>query len=277
MKAYTALYPESTGMNESPFTLHRQGCAAAKREQEKRGGSLEDFEAANNREAVEHVIDSELREMGYSPADIKVHYCCGRTPKSTAKEANTMAPAKTRTTRKAAKATEPAKETAEETPKADARRKHDDSALTEALVERVVNGDEKVAEVAKDLGIPAGKAAFLLMIHEADATPKLQIKVKTKDEAPDAITKARDEDLLSWGMIAARLRVNGERLSESTVKSMYQGNITKVTSARPKREAPAKATKATTTKTTTRRAPSKGKVIRPAPGAKRAKGTPDPS
>jgi hypothetical protein len=183
-----------------------------------------------------------------------------------------MAPAKTTRTRKPKPA--PVETETNDEPKTDSRRKHDDAALTEALVERTVEGDEKVSAVAKDLGIPTGKAAFLLMVHEAEETPKLQIKVKSKDEAPAAITEARDEDLLSWGAIAARLRINGERISEPTVKSMYDGEITKVHSARPKAEKPAKPAKAAST---TRRAPSKGKVTRPAPGAKRTKGVPDPS
>lgn len=217
MPEFTALYPSITGGNDLPFSLHRKGCKDIEREARRRGASTEHITADRIADAVAHIIDEELEEMGYSAADVKVHNCCkANHPKS--KEDTTMA----RTARKST----PAKKTTarKSTPKATeqvGRKKHDDAALTEQVVARHVDGDESLGAVAKDLGITPGKAAFLILMHEADKSPKLRRKAADDAEAATVILEMRNDEHQSWGQIAARLFVAGKRISEPKIKRLF--------------------------------------------------------
>jgi hypothetical protein len=142
----------------------------------------------------------------------------------------------------------------ESTDAAPKRQRHDDEALTAQVVERTENG-EKLGAVASDLGITAGKAAFLLLIKDAEDNPRTQVKVKSDDEVADKVSELRSQGV-SWGVIAARLKVNGKRLSEPKIKRLYQdagGEMKTVHEIRPKDET------TTTAEPRGRKATAKGK------------------
>lgn len=74
------------------------------------------------------------------------------------------------------------------------------------VVARVVNGDEKLAAVAKDLKITSGKAAFLIMQHRVAQGEVPAITGKNDEALLKAINAARlkADEHSSWGWLAAR-------------------------------------------------------------------------
>lgn len=76
----------------------------------------------------------------------------------------------------------------------------------QAVVDRVVNGDEKLAVVAKDLKITSGKAAFLIMLHRVEQGEVPKITGKNDEALLKAINVARlkADEHSSWGWLAAR-------------------------------------------------------------------------
>lgn len=87
-----------------------------------------------------------------------------------------------------------------------AARDAQNAAQLQAVVSRVVNGDEKLAVVAKDLKITSGKAAFLIMQHRVAQGEVPAISGKSDDALLDNIAKARakGDEYSSWGWLAAR-------------------------------------------------------------------------
>jgi len=75
-----------------------------------------------------------------------------------------------------------------------------------AVVKRVVNGDEKLAVVAKDLNITSGKAAFLIMQHRVAEGEVPTITGKDDDALLKniAAARAKGDEFSSWGWLAAR-------------------------------------------------------------------------
>lgn len=74
------------------------------------------------------------------------------------------------------------------------------------VVARVVNGDEKLAAVAKDLKITSGKAAFLIMQHRVATGDVAKITGKDDEALLKNINAARTkaDEFSSWGWLAAR-------------------------------------------------------------------------
>jgi hypothetical protein len=75
-----------------------------------------------------------------------------------------------------------------------------------AVVSRVVNGDEKLSVVAKDLKITPGKAAFLIMQHRVAEGEVPAITGKNDEALLKAINAARlkADEFSSWGWLSAR-------------------------------------------------------------------------
>jgi hypothetical protein len=129
-----------------------------------------------------------------------------------------------------------------------AARAEQNAAQMKAIVDRVVNGDEKLAAVAKELKITPGKAAFLIMQHRVSQAEVPSITGKDDEALVKAINDARlkADEFSSWGWLAAR---SGK--AESWIKSnlasagLYEPkaqNIASVrASAKPKAEPKAKA------------------------------------
>lgn len=90
-------------------------------------------------------------------------------------------------------------------PEADANsreaRKARDAELMGRVVEMRQNG-AKWEEISAELDIKPGKAMFLEM--QGNVSPKSKIGWKDDEELAAAVVKAREEDMLSWGIIAAR-------------------------------------------------------------------------
>lgn len=70
-------------------------------------------------------------------------------------------------------------------------------------------------EIAKELECQQGKAMMAYMV--GTIPPKERIKGKTDEEIAEGIVAARDEDLNSWGRIAARAGI-----AESRVRKIYE-------------------------------------------------------
>lgn len=87
-----------------------------------------------------------------------------------------------------------------------AAREAQESAQQAAIVKRVVNGDEAVSAVAKDLKITAGKAAFLIMKHRVATGDVAAISGKNDETLLKNINTARTkaDEFSSWGWLAAR-------------------------------------------------------------------------
>ena len=87
------------------------------------------------------------------------------------------------------------------------------------FVEQVLNlRDEqemKWDEIANELECQQGKAMMAYMV--GTIPPKERIKGKTDEEIAEGIVAARDEDLNSWGRIAARAGI-----AESRVRKIYE-------------------------------------------------------
>lgn len=88
------------------------------------------------------------------------------------------------------------------------------------IVKRVINGDEKLAAVAKDLKITSGKAAFLIMLHRVAEGEVPTITGKNDEALLRAINVARNkaDEYSSWGWLAAR---SGK--SEGFIKTGLEG------------------------------------------------------
>jgi hypothetical protein len=95
-----------------------------------------------------------------------------------------------------------------------ARKRHDDAALTKKIL-ALRSKDKKWADIGDQLGITPGKAQFLAMVSEVK--PKDRIKFTDDEDLADKVVCARDDDLLSWGLIAARSGV-----SEGKIKRLYE-------------------------------------------------------
>lgn len=93
-------------------------------------------------------------------------------------------------------------------------RANKDEALTKKVLALRAK-DKKWSDIADQLGITPGKAQFLVMVSEV--RPKDRIKFSDDEELADAVVTARDDDLLSWGLIAARSGV-----SEGKIKRLYE-------------------------------------------------------
>lgn len=84
--AFAAIYPELTGGNDQPFSLHRDGCKDVEKEHARRGGTVDRFTAPSVDDALGRIIDAELVDMGYGYDDVRVHNCVKkprRTPEAT--------------------------------------------------------------------------------------------------------------------------------------------------------------------------------------------------
>jgi hypothetical protein len=86
---FTALYHATTKAEQ--YSLHRAGCRDIEREQKVHDSNVETFEAASVEAALERMIDGELRELGYSTDDVKVHNCA-KTKATARKPAAPKAP-----------------------------------------------------------------------------------------------------------------------------------------------------------------------------------------
>lgn len=75
-----------------------------------------------------------------------------------------------------------------------------------AVVDRVINGDEKLSAVASDLKITSGKAAFLIMQHRVAQGEVPKITGKGDEGLLKNINTARlkADEHSSWGWLAAR-------------------------------------------------------------------------
>lgn len=98
--------------------------------------------------------------------------------------------------------------------KASGRVRHDDEALTKKVLAGRAK-DKKWSDIGEELGITPGKAQFLVMVSEVK--PKDKIKFTSDEELAEKVIAARDTDLLSWGLIAARSGV-----SEGKIKRLYE-------------------------------------------------------
>lgn len=99
-------------------------------------------------------------------------------------------------------------------------REEQNTAQLNAVVSRVVNGDEKLAAVAKELKITSGKAAFLIMQHRVAQGEVPKITGKDDASLLSAINAARlkADEYSSWGWLAAR---SGK--SEGFIKTGLEG------------------------------------------------------
>lgn len=120
--------------------------------------------------------------------------------------------------------------------KSKGRTKHNDEALTKKVLAARDKG-KKWSEIGEALGITPGKAQFLAMCSEVK--PKDKIKFTSDEDLAAKVVKARDKDLLSWGLIAARSGV-----SEGKIKRLYAEHggtgVQNVASARKGDDTPAK-------------------------------------
>lgn len=116
------------------------------------------------------------------------------------------------TAKKATAKPKPAPEPEEEvSPKA--ARQARNAELMAQVVDMRADG-KKWEEIAEELDIKPGKAMFLEM--QAQVTPKTRITWKDDDELAEKVVAARDDELLSWGQIAARTG-----LSEGKLKRLF--------------------------------------------------------
>ena len=68
-----------------------------------------------------------------------------------------------------------------------------------------------------------GRLQFLYFQEDAERDPSLQITFRTRAELGKKVVRARDNQLLSWGKIAAYARdADGNEVSESLVKAVYE-------------------------------------------------------
>lgn len=98
--------------------------------------------------------------------------------------------------------------------KSKGRARHNDEALTKKVLALRAK-DKKWADIGEQLGITPGKAQFLVMVSEVK--PKDRIKFTDDEDLGAKVVVARDDDLLSWGLIAARSGV-----SEGKIKRLYE-------------------------------------------------------
>jgi hypothetical protein len=70
---FAGLY-HSVSTNET-MSLHRDGCRDIEREREDHASNVERFEEESITAALDHMVDEELREMGYDHESVKVHNC----------------------------------------------------------------------------------------------------------------------------------------------------------------------------------------------------------
>lgn len=151
---------------------------------------------------------------------------------------------------------------------------------TEALTKKVLAlraKDKKWSEIGEQLGITPGKAQFLVMCSEVK--PKDRIKFTSDEELAEKVVAARDEQLLSWGQIAARSGV-----SEGKIKRLYEEGggtgVQNVASARKGDSEPAKpkGKKGKGRKAKGAKASARDKVARKGKGKRRkGKGSKSPS
>jgi hypothetical protein len=126
--------------------------------------------------------------------------------KPTSREANMKVKAK------AAKATKASKAKASKAAPKRENLKHDNDALRKQIAKRV--GTARLASMAEALHITAGKAAYLNMLNEVDADPRLRIKGRNEDEIVANAVKAREvqDEYSSWGWLSARSGIAEGRL-----------------------------------------------------------------
>lgn len=168
-----------------------------------------------------------------------------------------------RKTAQATKATKPAKTTGTTRNRADAETVE---ARKAAVLSRVVNGGESAATVAKDLGITAGKAAFIAMQLRVDNGEVPKISFKNDEQLVSKTVAARDkaDQHSSWGWLSARTGVAEASLKQKVAAAGHDVAGTKIASVR-KASRPvatktatgakkAAATKSKSTRTRTRRA-----------------------
>jgi hypothetical protein len=68
-----------------------------------------------------------------------------------------------------------------------------------------------------------GRLQFLYFQEDAERDDSLQINFRTRAELGKKVVRARDNQLLSWGKIAAYARdADGNEVSESLVKAVYE-------------------------------------------------------
>jgi hypothetical protein len=94
------------------------------------------------------------------------------------------------------------------------------------VVARVVNGDEKLAAVAKDLKITSGKAAFLIMQYRVAQGEVPAITGKTDEALLKAVNAARlkADEHSSWGWLAAR-REHREQAGGKQARHQARGEV----------------------------------------------------
>jgi hypothetical protein len=80
-----------------------------------------------------------------------------------------------------------------------------------------------VQAVGWDYSDAEGRLQFLYFQEDAERDPALQITFRNRAELGKKVVRARDNQLLSWGKIAAYARdADGNEVSESLVKAVYE-------------------------------------------------------
>jgi hypothetical protein len=131
--------------------------------------------------------------------------------------------------------------------------------------QRVVEGGESAATVAKDLGITPGKAAFIAMQVRVENGEVAKIAGKTDEQLikNTVAARAKADQYSSWGWLSARTGVSepalkskvaaaGHSVAGEKIASVRKANrpaVVKKTSPTAKKTATAKASKSTRTRT----------------------------
>src|SRR6186997_1318480 len=80
-----------------------------------------------------------------------------------------------------------------------------------------------VAAVGWNYSDAEGRLQFLYFQEDAERDPSLQINFRNRAELGKKVVRARDNQRLSWGKIAAYARdADGNEVSESLVKAVYE-------------------------------------------------------
>jgi hypothetical protein len=131
----------------------------------------------------------------------------------------------------------------------------------DVVQERMIDGEESAATVAKDLGITAGKAAFIAMQLRVENGDVPKIVFKNDEQLISRTVAARDkaDQYSSWGWLAARTGVGEATLKSKVENAGHSVSGTRIASIRKtngngngskstKKAAPAKAKARTRTR-----------------------------
>lgn len=122
----------------------------------------------------------------------------------------------------------------EEAAKKSAARAEQNAATMKIVIDRCVKGDESVGDVARDLKITAGKAAFLIMQHRVATGDVPELKATDDETATKNIlaARAKADEFASWGWIAARTGLPESKVKLLAEKGGYKVKGDKVASTR---------------------------------------------